>query len=333
MKRFFRLIFPAKIWLFFAYNKYKLRFLYYYLYDFKRYSKYSDSFFQRNTQEKFLNRISTYTHILEKGLTMPDIRSGFGKENIKGLIDICKDYEKKYDTTNERYLYCVSVIKEYYDYHININFNFDEEFATIISSFLRNYSEIKASEQIISTKKDFFINNESSFFEFSKSRHSLRNFKGKIDVEDIVNAVSLSNNVPSACNRQSHKVHIIQDEKIINDILDIQNGVRGFGESADKFLIITYSLDYWYGYKDRNAGFFDSGMFAMNLLYSLHYYKIGACPLNAYFSPEIDVLFRKKTGIPENEIITCIMAIGGVPEEFKLAKSNKISHESVIQIR
>ena len=44
---------------------------------------------------------------------------------------------------------------------------------------------------------------------------------------------------PSACNRQYVRVHSVGDIEMKKAILSLQNGNRGFGENADKLLVVT----------------------------------------------------------------------------------------------
>lgn len=330
MKKTIRKILPKKLWKKLALLRFERKYFSYYWYDFKRYTKHSNSFFQKNTEEKYLNLISVYTHILEKGMTMPETRIGFGKVKINGLIELCEEYiSKNYDTTNPRYINCIAVLKEYVNMHLEKKYQFDESFDKILSNFLLKYDAIQKSQQYSMTKEQYFKDTNSSFDQFALSRHSIRSFEGKIEVELIKKAINLANLAPSACNRQSQKVYIIENKDVLKEIRNIQIGSSGFGDLADKYLVITYSLDFWVGYSDRNAGYFDAGLFTMNLLYALHYYQIGACPLNAYFNPIQDKLFRGKVKIQENENIACIIALGGVPSQFKIALSERVNADSV----
>lgn len=331
IKELIKLFIPKKIWENLAFKKFTRKYRKFFIYDFERYSKYSAAFYQTDSPEKYLNLISVYTHILEKGLIMPDMRIGFGQIKIIGIIKICDDYINKFTEKDQRLLSCVSVIREYYNLHKKINYEFSQQFENTIQTFLNKFPNTNASKQFEFNKTDYFKDINSDFATFAKSRHSLREFEGKVDLNKLELAIELANTSPSACNRQSQKVYIIKGETAKNDLLNIHIGSGGFGHLADAFLVITYSLDYWKDFTDRNAGYFDAGMYAMNLLYALHYYEIGACILNAYFSPEQDKTFRSKIKIADNENVACIIAIGNVPEKFKIALSERIDSQSIIK--
>lgn len=109
----------------------------------------------------------------------------------------------------------------------------------------------------------------------------------------MLKSVGLAQNSPSACNRQPTRIHIIESEQLRNQVLELQGGNRGFGKLADTVIIISVELVGYRDVKERNNLFVDGGMYAMNLLYALHSYRIGACPLNWCYSTEQDLALRR----------------------------------------
>ncbi|MDD3687272.1 MAG: hypothetical protein PHE56_10955, partial [Bacteroidales bacterium] len=117
IKHLIKRLIPQRIWGFLAFNKFTLKYFKYFKYDFNRYSKHSAAFFQTDNPEKYLNLISVYTHILEKGLVMPDMRIGFGQVKVLGIIKICEEYFARYQRLDQRLISCIAVIKEYQQLH------------------------------------------------------------------------------------------------------------------------------------------------------------------------------------------------------------------------
>jgi len=93
---------------------------------------------------------------------------------------------------------------------------------------------------------------------------------------------------------------------------------------------LTTELVGYRNVSERNYPFVDGGLYAMNLLYALHYYKIGACALNWCYSSEKDTFLRKMINIPESQTVIMMIGCGGVPEKFKLTLSKRSSAETVI---
>lgn len=164
------------------------------------------------------------------------------------------------------------------------------------------------------------------------SRHSLRNFVGTIDLNDIKKAISIAQNAPSACNRQPSRAHIINDHSICEQILEVQTGNRGFGLLADKLIVLTSDLNVFLGPRERNDVYVNGGIYAMNLLYALHHCKIGACALNWCSTPEQDMQLRKIISIRPSETVILIIACGNVPANFKIARSPRNDISTVIKV-
>lgn len=61
-----------------------------------------------------------------------------------------------------------------------------------------------------------------SFPDFIKSRHSVRNFAGTIQIKQLINAIEMAMTAPSACNRQPSRVHIITSKDLIQRCLAFQ---------------------------------------------------------------------------------------------------------------
>lgn len=151
-------------------------------------------------------------------------------------------------------------------------------------------------------------------------------------MRELIDAIKLAQTAPSACNRQPTNVHIITDYSMIQQCLSMQNGNRGFGDLADKLLIITGDLQTVLGAQE----FFDLntnvGIFIMNLSYALYYHQIGHCILNWYAMPNIDRSLRKITKIPKEENIVAFIVCGYVPDKFKVAVSPRFKVEDIVTI-
>lgn len=142
----------------------------------------------------------------------------------------------------------------------------------------------------------------------------------------------MAQTAPSACNRQPTRVHIIENKELIKQCLSLQNGNRGFGNLADKLLIVTGNLQTVLGsqeYFDLNT---NVGIFIMNLSYSLHYYEIAHCILNWYALPKTDKNLRKIVEIPEEETVVSFIVCGKAPKEFKIAESPRVPVDEIIKI-
>ena len=284
---------------------------------------------KREDSDTLLKRILLRYHVIEKGLTMPERRNGFGKDVMKELVHDINTYIKKYGIDNEQIPVAIGVVAEYRNVHQKQGFVLDENLRKSIDTLLEGHN-YPAVNQLEMTKDIYFSHINQSFADFSKSRHSLRNFSGKVNEENLGKAFQLAQNAPSACNRQATRITVISDKDIISKVFAIHRGNRGFGHLADKLIVLTTDMRYW-EIKTAMGGYVDGGIYAMNLLYALHYYEIGACPLNACFTPEEEKIVRELTHVSDNENFVLFIAIGGVPENFALANSHRYDSHNLVK--
>ncbi|HOW51075.1 MAG TPA: nitroreductase family protein [bacterium] len=303
--------------------------------DGRRYAKYSGMIHHENDQVKLIARITMTYHGIEKGLTMPEMRPGFGMEAMNTLITLCDEYlRREYDATHCQFLHAVGVVEEYRKVHEEKGFTIAQPLLNKIVELTGKVRDVQRAEQIESGAAEYFKETSTPFDNFSGSRHSIRNFSdAEVEVESIKKAISLARNAPSSCNRQSPRAYIIQDKELIGKVLSLQNGNRGFGHLANKLVVVTAEQGVYNSIKERHSAWIDGGMFAMNLLYALHFHRIGACTLNCYFSPSAEDRVRALCGIPRSEVLVVIIALGAVPEKFRIPLSKRLSVDEIMRIR
>lgn len=300
-------------------------------YDERIFMKHSGVLYQ-DSQLKSIAKIVLHYHVIEKGLTMPDMRLGFGKGQMMRLIDECLEFQRNFDNTNTQFLHAVGVISEYRRIHFEERFDLGSELQRRMDILLNQTEKVPFVEQVKTTRDSYFAYQNSSFEKFSKSRHSIRNFKGAIELEAIYKAIELAQNAPSSCNRQPSRVHVVTNKELIAGIFEVQNGNRGFGHMADKLLIVTADLSVYQSAEERNLAYVDGGMYAMNLLYALHFSNIGACTLNWSTSPSNDLRLRDLVAMPDSEVVILLIACGKVPEKLKYASSLRNDFKEITKI-
>ena len=304
-----------------------------FLHDARMYVRYSNGFFSNDNKKKILDYLIVFYHPIEKGLAMPDFRLGFGKERVEKVINICNEYIRKYNDTPNVLIDAIEVIGEYDKVHKSHNYRLDEELQKHIDDLLIRFQDVASSSQLSFNREDFFSKLDAPFPEFASSRRSLRDYDTKqtVDEKILKSAVDLAITAPSTCNRQSVKVHLVKDKELVKQVLSMQSGNRGFGHRADKVLIITSDLQSWNVPGERFSPYIDGGIFAMNLLYALHYYHIGACPLNWSENVESNKKLHQLLGIPNHEIVIMMICCGMAPKEFKIVRSKRKSLNDILE--
>jgi nitroreductase len=298
-------------------------------YDYQRYLEFSENI-SKLSKDNLLGLIIRQYHVIEKGLTMPEPRLGFGRVVLKGLINNCILYSTKFEATNEQVHHAIEVVNEYMQLHNSTNYKISEDILSDFERLISLHPVKKAANQLGYTRNSYFEKVKSEFYQFSFSRHSVRNFSTQeVPIEKINSALKIAQNAPSACNRQPWRVKIFSDKDIINKILEIQGGNRGFGHLTNKLLLITCKTSYYAGSNERNAAYVDGGIYVMNLLYALHYNEIAGCILNASFNIDRDLKMRTLVNLEDSEVFVAIIVIGIPPESFKVAFSPRLDYHSI----
>ena len=294
-----------------------------YNYDYKRFIEFSGTN-GSDTSVKLVADIIRYYHVVEKGLTMPETRLGFGRELILSLCSMCEEYKQIYNENDPQVNHAIGVINEYRTFHDSSNYILDDDVLIAIKVLNISGDELSHTSQTEISKQVYFQHQSNSFLQFSNSRRSVRNFgELNIPIDKLMQAIDLSKNAPSACNRQSWRTHVYTDSKQIKTILEIQGGNRGFGHLTNKLIVVTGELGGFGGIWERNQVFIDGGIYAMNLLYSLHFYEIATCILNCSTEFKKDQKLRELCKIDKSEVFIAMIACGIAPDSFKVAISKR----------
>lgn len=266
-------------------------------------------------------------HILEKGLTMPDKRLGYGRDRVFFVANEILNHQE-YRNLSEIVI-AVGILKEYDKLHKENNYPLPVELQTLINNVTNLYPEVESLSQIRVNIKDFFSERDSSFYNFAHSRHSIRNFKGSVTLDQINDSIELALTAPSACNRQAVKCHIFNNKDVVQKILSYQNGNRGFGHLIPQLCILSVDLR-MIGSNEQNDVYFNAGLFAMNLTYSFHYNMVGSCMLNWSVTPKKDKALKKIADIPNAESVVVLIAFGAINDEIEIARSTKMNLQSAV---
>ena len=263
-------------------------------------------------------------HVLEKGLTMPRRRLGFGKGAIVHLMNLIESFERRFGD-DPQVNHAVGVLRAYRELHKD-----SPDPMPRLDAFLAAHPDVPAAAQPHVKRDDFFSAKDAPFPAFAASRHVVRHFAGPVPRETIAEAVSLALTAPSACNRQHARVHVIDDPALRDRLFAVQGGTRGFGADADKVIVVTADLSCVRWSWERHDGYVNGGIFVMNLCYALHYLGVAHCILHWSVSPDVDRDAHRFLDIPPNEAIVQVIACGMPPEEFDVASSPRLPVSDVL---
>lgn len=256
-----------------------------------------------------------------------DYRPGFGKDQIEKLIITLGQYSDQYDTNTFFYRTALCCLHEYVKKNREYGYE-DKELEDKIACLPgeANMHGGAISFTPMSTEEA----SSAPIDRIMKSRHSIRHFSSEpVDISIVEQAICLAQYTPSACNRQGWKTRIICDKDRIKNVLDNQNGNRGFGNEIDKLLVITADLRYFQKNREVFQAFIDGGMYAESILNSLYFYGIASVPLSASLTNKQEENVRSILGMDSAEVLILFVGIGNYPDICITTKSARKPAECI----
>lgn len=269
-----------------------------------------------------------HCHIVEKGMALPKPREAFGQPKIKALIARTKTYEALGGQKIGQIVR--DTLREYRKLHIGKEELFEPGFIEEIDSFINaTGSQGKGGLKWLSKNqwRDWSV---EMFNDFVSCRHSVRDFDNSpVEPTLLKAAIAASLKAPSVCNRQGWFIHYYDDKSKMAELLSYQNGNAGFTECIDKLIIVTGNLKAFTRH-EHNQLFVDGGLVSMNLMLAIHAAGLGSCPLNTCMHYTKEKNLMSAAGIPENERLIMMIAVGNLKDEFSVAQSEKYGLDEVL---
>lgn len=292
-------------------------------YDATRYWSYSSTRGPFATRDNLAAKVTERYHAIEKGLSLPRPRLGFGRERVLALVALTERYERSFgaDGVSEA---AWRALADYVDFHLAGGVpEVDVAGAAAVArrrATLRPALRGSGAVPVLSEHVHKAVAEVG--LDFFTSRRSTRMFAPTpVGVDDIEFAVEAAASAPAVCNRQFAKAHIWRDREKIDELLLIQGGARGFASDVAALAMITVSLRSYWSAAERNQGWIDGGLFAMNFMLGLHARGLGSVPLNWSKTRATDERMRAATGIDPAEAIIMLIGFGNLLPEYRVAAS------------
>jgi nitroreductase len=298
----------------------------------KRYLRWQHSRNRRFTREQMRSKIIKTYHGLEKGLSLAAPRDGFGKAvalTLKGQIE---DYRDRFGV-DDFLVAPVRVLEDYIVFQARSG-----ETLPILSSFVAGIAPELAALAAAKAERGGTETVSAAAIRaaadlplqgFLENRHSIRHFSGQpVAAEALATACALAQLAPSACNRQGGRAHCFNDPALVSQIIGLQPGNRGFGDSAGAVIVVTGDIRSYSDAGERRQALVDASLFAMTLVYALHAQGLGTCMLAWCVAPDVDDAMRAAARLEDSEEIAMLIAVGHLPETLKVPVSTRYpSHE------
>lgn len=248
-------------------------------------------------------RIMLRVHSLEKGMAYRTPRS-FGAAKAIALAHMLENASVE-TRTSTAYRMGESVLRAWQKFHTDREDRNSDAFETV-NRFLVSAEEpdVESCEAGVRTisERDPKAWATLPFDEFVSSRHSTRRYSGQEVADDLLDeAVHLAMLSPSACNRQMVRLHVIDDPAGKRLLYNTLHGTGGVDYDTCRMGLITYDSRSLEFYGERNQGYLNAGLFAMTLVYALHWKGVGACLLQFGNTAAEERALIRGLGIPEYE--------------------------------
>lgn len=293
--------------------------------------KYNASFSTDEDIKKMQYTLSRENHVIEKGLSMSNPRKGFGQEKVKALINRLSLYYDRYGKSDAAFLsYPLSTIKAYiaYQHQNNIDISeIDKQFDILCNKTgITPASLTIPAGTTIESAADLQMKAKGNFESLLFSRHSIRYFENELPSKSLIEeALRLSAQTPSACNRQAWHTHVYFGDKC-HSLLEMQGGCSGFAHDIPSCIVVTADMKGFLHYEPFQC-YVDGGLYAMNLINALNYVGYGTIPLSCGFYTEKLSAIQKEFDIPANEVMIVIIGFGILTNEVKYAISTRKATE------
>lgn len=272
-----------------------------------RYGKYGIS---AGRDEKTRYKILITAHSLEKALTFRTPREEFGQDKVRELVTMVKSYRHDDDARRIG----IGVLDAYLSWHQG------RVKQSLFLAWLEgalgdcvldgndtpsHYGGVRSVAVYRGEEK------REAAAEFIRSRYSCRSFEAQqIDPDIILEIVELAKRSPSQCNRQSSHVHCYQDLSVIQRLLSLQGGTKGFLDEVANLFVITGDMNAWSGRRERNQVFVDGALFAAGVVAGCTAYGIATCCLNLAVDNSLERKIKSAGKIPRNERLIMMIAFG-----------------------
>lgn len=152
------------------------------------------------TRESALAVLLVDSHVLEKGLTMPNRRLGFGQQRVRNIIKYVNEYIREYNAKPVQVQATLNDLAEYLSIHKDALYNLPEDIVSGIENLMKYRIDRNTKYSIHCSAENYFADNVD-FEKFAYSRRSLRYYSDEtVDTDDVIDAIRIA---------KQHLLHVI----------------------------------------------------------------------------------------------------------------------------
>lgn len=261
---------------------------------------------------------------IEKAMCMPDRYKVFSQDIVYKLIS--EFYHNKQSVSPELINELCNTLHKYkncLDDRILENKNIIETIELFLSK-----TEFVFSENL--TINENKANTYHYLNKILQQRHTVRNFlHDKVDYSLIEKALTVANNLPSACNRQAGSLIIIENGQIKKEILSLQQGNKGFSAPVLAAIVVdnnAFTQEY-----EENAKYVYAGSFISGFILGLESLGLSSCLLNWHVHKNTKNYVESLLKLNHKEVIVFVY-IGYAKENTNEAYSFKKEGVNLLEV-
>jgi nitroreductase len=303
--------------------------------DFRRYLRHSSSTGPYRSRPNLQGKITATYHNLEKGLSLPAPRPGFGAPKVANLVGLVKAYLKTFGM-DEWITIPIAVLGAYRAFNIDagVESPSDADIVALVDQAAAAYPDAVPAGIRSVHRADLERAVESVGLEFFSSRSTVRQYSDEpVDPADIEFAAAAAQRAPAVCNRQFGRLYVYTERADIDRILELQGGARGFGDQLRGLAIVTTDLRNFWAAGERHQAWTDGGLFAMSFVLGLHARGLGTVCLNWSKTPRTDQKLREIANLPEESVVIMLVGFGHLRESYSVASSIRVPLSEVLELR
>lgn len=266
------------------------------------------------TRGDFRYRLMLLVHSIEKGLCSA-IPRPFGEDKARRIFEIIKNNPEK--SGEFEYRLARSILKEWKGFYLEQGWDVPGDLFEFIDTLK---SDVKSGYSL------FEYSGEAELL----SRRSVRDFDNReLKQEDIDFALEYFKMAPTACNRQMCRVYFAKSPSAKKLLIDNVLGISGFNTEAVNFFFVTFDISAFDYYGERNQGYLNAGLTAMNFVNGLHLKGIGSCFLQWSNNRSTDKLVCKELGLSPSERIAVVIGAGYYKNGVKTPESARKNKDMI----
>lgn len=168
----------------------------------------------------------------------------------------------------------------------------------------------------------------------ASNRRSVRWFHDKAVPRELVEAAAaIGATAPSACNRQSYRLELLEDDVLRKEVAAIPMGTAGFAEQIPLLAVLIGQHRGYEHHRDRHAIYVDGGLFSAGFLLALESLGLSTCCINWPEIPALNLRIGRSIGLQEDERVIMLIAIGYGLDGQLVPRSHKRELEGLVKWR